>query len=255
LEKNYFAKERFNIMLIKLLKTEKLKLKRSPIWLAFFIMPIIPAILGTLNYNANIEVLKNEWYSLWTQHTLFTCYFFLPIMIGVYCTYIMRIEHNNHNWNKVLTMPTDKTMIFISKLITASLMILISEIWICSLFIISGITIGIQSPLPLKSILIWCLFGTLGGTVIASIQLIFSFYIKSFATPVGIALGGGISGLVFLAKGFGHIWPYSLMAYGMNSNSPQKIIESGYGSFILVCNVYIIIFISIGSIVINKKNI
>lgn len=242
-------------MLIKLLKTERLKLKRSPIWLAFFIMPVIPAILGTLNYSANIEILKSEWYSLWTQHTLFTCYFFLPVMIGVYCTYIMRIEHNNHNWNKILTMPVNRAMIFISKLITASLIILISEVWICVLFVISGITVGMQAALPLKSILIWCLFGTLGGTVMASVQLVFSLYIKSFALPVGIALGGGISGLVFLVKGFGHIWPYSLMAYGMNSNSPQKMVESGYSLFIFVCIIYIIVFTLTGSIVMSKKNI
>jgi len=247
------VKERFDIMLIKLLKAERLKLKRSPIWLAFLIMPIIPAVLGTLNYNANIELLKSEWYSLWTQHTLFTCYFFLPIMIGVYCTYIMKIEHNNHNWNKVLTMPVDRTMIFISKLITASLIILMSEVWIGILFVISGKIIGMQAVLPIKSIMIWCLFGTFGGTTMASIQLMLSLYIKSFAMPVGIALGGGISGLVSLAKGFGHIWPYSLMAYGMNSNSPQKVIESGYSSFIFVCSIYIIIFTLISSIVMNKK--
>ena len=67
-------------MLYKLIKAERLKLKRSPLWLAFMFMPVIPALLGTLNYKANIEVLQSEWFSLWTQHTLFTCYFFLPIM-------------------------------------------------------------------------------------------------------------------------------------------------------------------------------
>ena len=67
-------------MLLRLLKAERLKLKRSPVWLAFFLMPIVPALLGTLNYIGNIDILKSEWYSLWTQHTLFTCYFFLPVI-------------------------------------------------------------------------------------------------------------------------------------------------------------------------------
>ena len=79
-------------MLFKLIKAERLKLKRSPLWLAFLFMPVIPALLGTLNYMANIEILQSEWFSLWTQHTLFTCYFFLPIMIGIYSSYIMRQE-------------------------------------------------------------------------------------------------------------------------------------------------------------------
>lgn len=240
-------------MLLRLLRTERMKLKGSPVWLAFLIMPIIPAILGTLNYAANIEILKSEWYSLWTQHTLFTDYFFLPIMIGVYCTYIMRIEHNNHNWNKILTMPAARGMIFISKLFTASFMVLISEIWIGLLFVISGKLVGMSEP-PINSIIIWCLFGTLGGMVMAAIQLFMSIYIKSFALPVGISFAGGISGLGFLAKNLGHIWPYSLMSYGMNSNAPQKIAEGGYCSFTVTCLIYIMVFTLMGSIVMQKKD-
>lgn len=241
--------------MFRLLKAERMKLKRSPVWLAFLIMPIIPAALGTLNYMANIELLKSEWYSLWTQHTLFTDYFFLPVMIGVYCAYIMRIENNNHNWNKVLTMPVSRPKIFISKVIMASFMVLISEIWIGVLFVISGRIAGITALLPYKSVIIWCLFGTLGGVVMTAAQLFISMLIKSFALPIGISFAGGLSGLVFLTKGFGHVWPYSLMAYGMNSNSPQQLMDTGYESFICICIVYIIVFTVIGSIVLSKKDV
>lgn len=242
-------------MLFKLLKTERMKLKRSPIWLAFLILPVIPAVLGTMNYLGNLELLKSEWYSLWTQHTLFTCYFFLPIMIGVYCAYIMRLEHNNHNWNKLLTMPAGRAMIFISKVCTASFMIFISEVWIGVLFIASGKIVGMVEPPPMNSIVVWCLFGTLGGMVMAAIQLFLSLYIKSFALPVGIAFAGGLSGLVFLAKDLGHIWPYSLMAYGMNSNSPQQMIESGYAAFVVICVVYIFLFTVVGSMVMVRRDV
>ena len=176
-------------MLFKLIKAERLKLKRSPLWLAFLFMPVIPALLGTLNYMANIEILQSEWFSLWTQHTLFTCYFFLPIMIGIYSSYIMRQEENNRNWNKVLSMPVSRNLVFIAKLVQVFFMILFSEIWICTLFVISGKVIGLTSAIPWGKLVIWCLFGTLGGTVIAAIQLMISLFIKSFALPVGIALG------------------------------------------------------------------
>lgn len=241
-------------MLLKLLRAERIKLKRSPVWIAFLIMPVIPAILGTLNYMGNLELLKSEWYSLWTQHSLFTCYFFLPIMLGIYCAYIMRLENSNHNWNKVLTMPVKRSSVFLAKLISASFMILISEIWIGTLFVISGTVVGLTVP-PYADIITWCLLGTLGGIVMVSIQLILSIYIKSFALPIAIAFGGGLSGLLFLAKNLGHIWPYSLMAYGMNSNAPQKIIESGYSTFIIICIIYIAVFTTIGSVMISKRDI
>ena len=242
-------------MLFKLIKVERLKLKRSPLWLAFLFMPVIPALLGTLNYMANIEILQSEWFSLWTQHTLFTCYFFLPIMIGIYSSYIMRQEENNRNWNKVLSMPVSRNLVFIAKLVQVFSMILFSEIWICILFVISGKVIGLTSAIPWVKLMIWCLFGTLGGTVIAAIQLMISLFIKSFALPVGIALGGGLSGLVFLAKHLGHIWPYSLMAYGMNSNAPQELIESGYVWFVVICIVYIVLFMTISSMILSRRDI
>ena len=242
-------------MLFKLIKAERLKLKRSPLWLAFLFMPVIPALLGTLNYMANIEILQSEWFSLWTQHTLFTCYFFLPIMIGIYSSYMMHQEENNRNWNKVLSMPVSRNLVFIAKLVQVFFMIFFSEIWICALFVISGKVIGLTSAIPWGKLVIWCLFGTLGGTVIAAIQLMISLFIKSFALPVGIALGGGLSGLVFLAKHLGHIWPYSLMAYGMNSNAPQELIESGYVWFVVICIVYIVLFMTISSMILSRRDI
>ena len=242
-------------MLFRLFKAERLKLKRSPLWLAFLFMPVIPALLGTLNYMANIEILQSEWFSLWTQHTLFTCYFFLPIMIGIYSSYMMHQEENNRNWNKVLSMPVSRNLVFIAKLVQVFFMIFFSEIWICALFVISGKVIGLTSAIPWGKLVIWCLFGTLGGTVIAAIQLMISLFIKSFALPVGIALGGGLSGLVFLAKHLGHIWPYSLMAYGMNSNAPQELIESGYVWFVVICIVYIVLFMTISSMILSRRDI
>lgn len=231
-----------------------MKLKHSPVWLAFLLMPLVPALLGTLNYMGNIEILKSEWYSLWTQHTIFTCYFFLPVMLGVYCSYMMHLEHANHNWNKVLTMPVRRSMVFLAKLITVSYMILFSEIWIGVLFILSGKLIGMTGTLPLLSVMQWCLFGTLGGIVMAAVQLLLSLFIKSFALPVGIAFAGGLSGLIFLAKNLGHIWPYSLMAYGMNSNAPQQMMKSGYIPFAVICIVYTVIITTAASEVLKRRD-
>ncbi len=242
-------------MMIKLLRAEKMKLKRSPVWLAFLLMPIIPAFLGSANYLYNISILKSEWFSLWTQHTLFTDYFFLPLMLGIYCAYIMRLETANHNWNKVFTMPVSRQQIFIAKLITAAGMLFMSEVWICVLFVFSGYISGLTNP-PWLSIIQWCIFGTLGGMVMVSIQILISMNIKSFALPIGISFAGGLSGLAGLAKNFGHIWPYSLMSYGMNSNAPQKIAESGgYAQFVVVCIAYIAVFTAIGAITAARRDI
>ena len=93
---------------MKSIKAEQIKLKRSPVWLAFFILPIISAFFGTFNYMANLELLKSKWYSLWSQHTLFLCYVFMPALIGTYCSYLWRLEHMRNNWNSFLTVPVSR---------------------------------------------------------------------------------------------------------------------------------------------------
>ena len=55
-------------MLKRCIQAENRKLHASPIWGLFFALPFISAIYGTFNYLQNLEILKDGWYSLWTQH-------------------------------------------------------------------------------------------------------------------------------------------------------------------------------------------
>ena len=59
-------------MLKRCIIAENRKLHASPIWVIFFVLPLISAGYGTFNYLQNLEILTERWYSLWTQHTLFT---------------------------------------------------------------------------------------------------------------------------------------------------------------------------------------
>ena len=53
-------------MILRVLRAERIKYRRAPVWLAVVILPLFPAVLGTANYLANLEVLQQQWYSLWT---------------------------------------------------------------------------------------------------------------------------------------------------------------------------------------------
>ena len=81
-------------MLLRCLRAELIKFRRSPVWLAFCLLPVFPAILGTMNYLGNLGLLQSEWYSLWSQHTLFSSMFFLPALLGVFCAWQWRLEHS-----------------------------------------------------------------------------------------------------------------------------------------------------------------
>ena len=60
-------------MLKRCIIAENRKLHASPIWVIFFVLPLISAGYGTFNYLQNLEILTERWYSLlWTQARRFT---------------------------------------------------------------------------------------------------------------------------------------------------------------------------------------
>lgn len=223
--------------LYKTIMAERIKLRRSPVWLAFFCLPLISAFFGTNNYRMNQGILKSEWLSLWTQHSLFLCFLFMPALIGTYCSYLWRLEHLRNNWNSFLTAPVSHFALYFGILFQGVLMTILGNVWVFFLYFICGKLCGLNTPVP-KAALSWFLFGTLGGIVVCCIQLTLSLWIRSFAIPIGIALAGGIGGMLITNKGLGCFYPYSLYAIGMRANNPNM--ELPAGQFLSGCVVFIL---------------
>ncbi len=230
-------------MFWSVIKAERLKAHNSPVWFAFLVLPMIPAVLGTLNYWNNQELLQNQWQDLWTQHTLFSCYFFLPVLLGVYCAWLWRLEHQQHNWNLVLTMPVPIGYLYSAKLITVAVVLFLTQVWIGLLFFGAGLLCGLTAPFPLLDVINWLLCGWLGGMVICVLQLFLSLWIHSFALPVGIALLGGVAGLAAVAKGWGAYFPYALMSIGMRANTADSALSCGTVPFLFFSISYMLLFV------------
>lgn len=239
-------------MLLRCLKTEIQKCRRSPVWLAFLVLPIFPAILGTGNYLGNIEVLDNAWYSLWSQHTLFSSMFFLPALLGVFCAWQWRLEHTDHNWNSFFTAPVPVRDLYAAKLILAAMMSVLAQVCIGALFLLSGKIAGISGPVP-PELPEWLLYGALGGLSVCAVQLFLSLIIRAFSPPVAMGLAGGILGLMFTAQGWGYIFPYSLLCLGMRANNPQM--ELDLVPFSLSSLAYITIFAFLSLQYLRKRDV
>ena len=236
----------------KAVKAERLKLKRSPVWLTFFALPMISAFFGTVNYKMNLGILKSEWNSLWSQHTLFLCYFFMPALIGTYCSYLWRLEHTHHNWNSFLTAPVSVLSLYLGKLTQAVFMAVLGNLWIFLLFYVCGKFAGIKSAFPSQA-LEWFLCGVIGSVVICCVQLLLSLIIRSFAIPIGIALLGGVLGLMMTNRGHGLSYPYSIYCLGMRANNPAMEVDV----LTLVSNSlgYIFIFATLAVLYLRRREI
>ncbi len=131
-------------MLGSCVRAEFMKLRRSPIWLAYLLLPAFSCFIGSANYSANLEVLTPGWENLWTQHTLFSFVFFLPALIGVGSSWLMRIEHTGGNWNQLAAQPVAAWRIALGKVVVGMAMLAIGLVATGAYFVMAGKAIGID---------------------------------------------------------------------------------------------------------------
>ena len=243
-----------DLALLRCVRAEKMKIRHSMVWLFFLVVPVLPAIMGTGNYMMNTEILKSEWYSLWTQHTLFYSNFFYGPLIGIYCSYLWRLEHLNYNWNHCMTAPVPVECVFLSKLIQVCRMTLFTQLWTWILYFLCGKYAGLPG-LPPVDMLIWLFRGAFGGMAAAALQLVLSMKIRSFALPVGIGLAGSIGGLLLSNGGYGLFWPYSLMMLGMNANKNEDVLSTQLVQFAAACIFFISLFSCAGIRMLKRQDV
>ncbi len=240
-------------MLYRILKAECLKGRRAPVWLAFVVLPLIPAVLGTANFCAMIGILDDWWLSRWTQHTLFSAYFFLPALLGVYCAWEWRLEHSDRNFISYLTMPVARTTLYLAKLLPAEGVSIFTQALVGVYFVASGKLVGMTVAAPWTQLADWLLCGALGSIAICAVQLFLSLWLRSFAVPVALALVGGIIGLLFTSQGWGIYFPYALLSLGMRANNPNLVLE--LPQFILSAVLYTLLFAALTIRLLKKRDV
>ena len=241
-------------MLLHCIQCEKMKLRHSHMWIAFVLFPIVPAIMGSMNYLQNLALLKSEWVSLWTQETLFYSNFFFAPLIAIYCGYLWRIENRNKNRHLLMTTPVPVRNIFLGKLVSIAKITLFTQLWIFIIFIISGRMLSLTG-LPPTSLFLYTLRGILGGMVIATLQLLFSMMIKSFAAPIAIAVFGAITGLLASNSAYGVYYPYSFMMLGMNANRSEDMLGDSSLPFMLSSIFYLLLFSAIAVYLLKHRDV
>lgn len=241
-------------MLFACIKSEQIKIRRSFIWTAFVLTPLIPALMGTQNYLNNIELLKSEWFSLWTQETLFYSNFFFAPLIAIYCSYLWRMENQNKNRHMLLTQPVPVRNIFLGKLAAILKITFFTQFWVYLLYLISGKLVSL-SGMPPAQTFVYTIRGLLGGAVIAALQLLISMMIRSFAVPIAIAVLGSISGLLAANSKYGIYYPYSLMMLGMNANKSGDMLSGSSLPFFLSCLFYLVLLCSIAVFLLKHQDV
>lgn len=242
-------------MLLRCISAENRKLRHSVIWLVFLAVPLLSAGYGTFNFLQNQDILKLEWTSLWSQHTLFYALLFFAPLVAVYAAYLWRLEHLGHNWNLIMTAPVPPFQLFLAKFVVVTKMALLTQGWVLVLFVLCGKLWAHIPGWPPLEMVFWLARGAFGGLAVIALQLLLSMLIRSFALPVLIALGGSIAGLVAVNQNVCLFWPYALMILGMNSNKAEDVLTGGIGSFLVSCALFTIVFFLIAAFMLRTKDV
>ena len=222
-------------MLKRCIIAENRKLHASPIWVIFFVLPLISAGYGTFNYLQNLEILTERWYSLWTQHTLFYSMLFFPAMVSAYAAYLWRLEHLGHNWNLIMAAPVRPFALFAAKFLVVVKLMCFTQCFVFVLYVACGRLFAGFSDWPPVSIVFYLVRGIFGGLAVAAVQLLLAMLIRSFAVPIFLGLVGGIAGMLIGSKGYALLWPYCLMQQGMNANRSTDVLAGNVLPFLLAC--------------------
>ena len=225
------------------------------IWVMFFALPILSASYGTFNYLQNLEILTDGWYSLWTQHTLFYSMLFFPAMVATYAAYLWRLEHLGHNWNLIMASPVPPLDLFTAKFAVVAKLALLTHSFVFALFVFCGKVFAQLPGLPPVTLPLYLLRGLLGALAVIAAQLVLAMVIRSFAVPIFLGLLGGITGIFISSKGFGLLWPYSLMQLGMNSNKSADALAGSYAPFAFSCLFWLAAMFALAWLLLRRQDV
>ena len=233
------------------LSPEFIKLKRNPIWIPFLLIPLISALIGTVNFMQNQGVLQYTWEDLWTQQSLFLGMFFLAPLIGILCSLLWRMEHQGSNWNLILTITSPGKLVR-DKWFTATLLGTLCMVWITFIYLLSGKILGLPGDVPA---IFWIriLSAVLSIAAITALQSTLSMFFHSFALPIALAFLGSLAGFTLTVKGAYYALPYSTLIYGMGSTSITG--ELNFPILLLSCAFYIVAALGIGILYLKKSDV
>lgn len=230
------------MMLKNILAAERLKLKRSKIWVLYVLAPFISVILAYTNFHNNYKLFvqpgDNEWIEAWTQVAVFMGSFVLPILVGIYAAFVCRGEHIGGGWKQLLALPVLRSRVFFAKSVMVAVMVAATMGILFILFMMVGFLNGLKGDLPFFAILGYVAQGSIACLPLIVLQLIVSIRFKTFGIPLAVSIGFTLPSILAANTLLGQIYPWTLPMLGM---SPPD--ESPIDSYLLFYGVLIVLFI------------
>lgn len=168
---------------LRVLSSERLKMSKSHLWLLTLASPALALLIGIL---AQPPHDAPAYAVLLTSMSVFHALLFLPILTGVFSSFICRYEHVGGGWKALLALPVSRASVFISKFLIVAALLALTQLIFLGCFIIASNIHGIEEPFPWAMLIRSVFGGWIACLPLAALQLGVSLRWSSFAAPLVI---------------------------------------------------------------------
>ena len=206
----------------RLFQSEFLKLRKSAIWLLIFVSPLLSMLLG-LGELSEMAPSRQQWVSTLWMMSMTHGILFLPLLTGIFSSFICRYEHVGGGWKQLLSLPVSRKNVYLVKILIVSLMIAVSQIlFVMGLFFIGWIK-GYPADIPWGTISISVIGGWIACLPLIALQMFVSVAWSSFAAPLAVNVIFTIPNMLIVnSETFGPYYPWAQPFLMMMPNSTEN---------------------------------
>lgn len=138
------------MLLATLFRLEVLKARRSLALLMMLACPLMVVLLTTgmlLRQRGPGGIPAAAWQGFWMGNQALWCYFMLPLYLALCTALVNGVEHRQHGWRLMLTLPVSARQLYLAKLLLAFAMAAIARLCLLLLaWAVSALPLGAAPP-------------------------------------------------------------------------------------------------------------
>ncbi|CAM3766536.1 ABC transporter permease [Cohnella lubricantis] len=169
--------------MIRMFRSEWLKIRRSVLWLLAVVSPLLAGLFGLFGAENEGDF---PWQEALSLMSVLHAMLFLPLLTGVFAAVVCRYEHGGGGWKAMLAMPVKRTHVFCAKFAVVMLLLALTQLLLLAALLIVGFAHGFTSPIPWHDLLVSFGGGWVACLPLAALQLFVSIAFQSFAAPLAV---------------------------------------------------------------------
>ena len=226
--------------MLKLIRAEWLKLRKSTIFLPMLAAPILSIGLGYLTLThgkPSHENSLNPWTTMYFNMAAIYAIFLLPLLTGILATFVCRYEHLSGGWKQLSAMPVSKSSLYLTKLIfTLFLIAVVQLLFFLGVFLV-GSTAHLSGSIPWFTLFRSLAGGWLAIIPLAALQLWVATAWNSFGTPFALNVVLTIPAMaVARSNTYGSIYPWTQPMLAMLPSNHGLIIVTQQMALTIFCS-------------------